>query len=278
MPLKKISLSLLLPLLLLFPWNAAAAGSRVSKASPRNFRLSSPVAAVVSDLNAAALSTTSIKWYWSTGSYTGIDGFYLYSSSTAVKIALSSSTASYIDLSLGADTAYTRWITAYQGADEGGDSPHMQKFTYAVPPAEIAISSDAPTAAPTVNSLALPWARRTDTIVSTSAYAEIPAAYWFPNPVHASAYAMECSTDGGTTYVRNRTFFVPWETFPVLSNKHYMVRMGAVNGDDELTPGIYSATRTFTTPPLTPAALTAVAISSYSIQWRWDKDMFAGTD
>ncbi len=278
MPLKKISLSLLLPLLLLFPWNAAAAGSRVSKASPRNFRLSSPVAAVVSDLNAAALSTTSIKWYWSTGSYTGIDGFYLYSSSTAVKIALSSSTASYIDLSLGADTAYTRWITAYQGADEGGDSPHMQKFTYAVPPAEIAISSDAPTAAPTVNSLALPWARRTDTIVSTSAYAEIPAAYWFPNPVHASAYAMECSTDAGATYIRNRTFFVPWETFPVLSNKHYMVRMGAVNGDDELTPGIYSATRTFTTPPLTPAALTAVAISSYSIQWRWDKDMFAGTD
>ena len=278
MPFKKFScLSLLLPLLLLFPWNAAA-GPRVNKASKRNLRLSSPVAAVVSGLDAAALSTTSIQWSWSTGSYTGIDGFYLYSSSTAVKITLSSSTALYIDTGLGADTAYTRWITAYQGADEGGDSQHMQKFTYAVPPAEIAISSDAPTAAPTVNSLALPWARRTDTIVSTSAYAEIPPAYWFPNPVHASAYAVECSTDGGATYLRNRTFFVPWETFPVLSNKHYMIRLGAVNGDDELTPGVYSATRTFTTPPLTPQELTAVAISSYSIQWRWDKDMFAGTE
>ncbi len=277
MPFKKIN-SLLLPLLLLFPWNAAAAGPRVNKASPRNLRLSSPVAAVVTGLSAAALSTTSINWYWSTGTYTGIDGFYLYSSSTAVKIALSSSTASYLDAGLGADTAYTRWITAYQGIDEGGDSPHMQKFTYALPPAQIAISTDAPVAAPTTNSLALPWARRTDTIVSTSAYAEIPPAYWFPNPVHASAYAMECSTDAGASYIRNRTFFVPWETFPVLSNKHYMVRMGAVNGDDELTPGIYSATRTFTTPPLTPSALTAVAISSYSIQWRWDKDMFAGTN
>lgn len=278
MPLKKSSsLSLLLPLLLLIPWNAAAAGPRVNKASQRNLRLSSPVAAVVSDLNAAALSSTSIKWYWSTGSYTGIDGFYLYSSSTAVKIALSSSTAFYIDAGLGADTAYTRWLTAYQGADEGGDSQHMQKYTYAVPPAQIAISSDAPTAAPTVNSLALPWAKRTDTIVSTSAYAEIPPAYWFPNPVRASAYAVECSTDAGATYVRNRTFFIPWETFPVLSNKHYMIRLGAVNGDDELTPGVYSATRTFTTPPLTPSTFTAVAISSYSIQWRWDKDMFAGT-
>ncbi|MBI4350983.1 MAG: fibronectin type III domain-containing protein [Elusimicrobia bacterium] len=278
MPFKKSrALYLFLPLLLLFPWNAPAAGPRVNKASQRNLRLASPVAAVVSDLSAAALSTTSIQWYWSTGSYTGIDGFYLYSSSTAVKITLSSSTALYTDAGLGADTAYTRWITAYQGADEGADSQHMQKFTYALPPPEIAISSDAPVAAPTVNPLNLPWARRTDTIVSTSAYAEIPPAYWFPNPVHAGAYAMECSTDAGATYVRNRTFFVPWETFPVLSNKHYMVRMGAVNGDDELTPGIYSATRTFTTPPLTPSSFTAVAISSFSIQWRWDKDLFAGT-
>lgn len=279
MPLKKFRcLSLLLPLLLLFPWDAAAAGPRVNKASKRNLRLSSPVAAVVPDLSAAALSTTSIRWYWSTGTYTGIDGFYLHSSSTAVKITLSSSTALYIDTGLDADTAYTRWITAYNGPDEGGDSQHMQKFTYAVPPASIAISTDAPVAAPTTNSLALPWARRTDTIVSTSAYAEIPPAYWFPNPVHASAYAVECSTDGGATYVRNRTFFVPWETFPVLSNRHYMIRLGAVNGDDELTPGIYSSTRTFTTPPLTPSTFTAVAISSYSIQWRWDKDFFAGTE
>ena len=250
----------------------------ISKTSKRVLRPRSAVSAVVSDMTAAALSTSSIRWSWSTGTYTGIDGFYLYSSSTATKIALSSSTAFYIDSGLGADQSYTRWLTAYQGATEGSDSHHIQKYTYAIPPAQIAISTDAPVAAPTTNSFALPWARRTDNVISTSAYAEIPPDYWFPNPVHASAYAIECSTDGGLTYVRNRTFFVPWEPFPVMSNRHYMIRRAAVNGDDEVTPGVYSATRTFTTPPLTPADFTAVAVSSYTIQWRWDKDMFAGTE
>lgn len=249
----------------------------VSKTSKRILRPKSAVSAVVANLSAAALSTTSVRWSWSTGTYTAIDGFYLYSSSTPDRIALTSMTASYTDTGLEADKAYTRWLTAYQGAAEGSDSLHIQKYTYALPPAEIAISTDAPVAAPATNSLALPWARKTDTIVSTSAYAEIPPAYWFPNPVHASAYAIECSTDGGLTYVRNRTFFVPWETFPVLSNQQYMIRMAAVNGDDEATPGVYSATRTFTTPPLTPESLTAVARSSFTIEWRWDKDMFAGT-
>lgn len=250
----------------------------VSKTSLRILRPKSAVSAIVSDLTATALSTTSIRWSWSTGTHVGIDGFYLHTDSAATTIALSSSTTFYIDSGLGADKAYTRWLTAYQGATEGSDSLHIQKYTYALPPAEIAISSDAPVAAPTTNSLSLPWAWRTDTIISTRAYAEIPPDYWFPNPVHASAYAIETSTDGGLTYVRNRTFFVPWETFPVISNKHYMIRMAAVNGDDEVTPGIYSSTRTFTTPPLTPEDFTAVAVSSYTIQWRWDKDMFTGTE
>ncbi|OGR37566.1 MAG: hypothetical protein A2X29_00690 [Elusimicrobia bacterium GWA2_64_40] len=206
-------------------------------------------------------------------------GYKLYTSSAAgTHISLALNTSYYIDTGLEANKAYTRWLTVYDATEEGSDTEHLQKYTYAIPPAEIAISSDAPTAAPTVNSLSLPWARLTDTIVSTSAYVEIPPAYWFPNTVHASAYVVECSTDGGATYVRNRAFFVPWNTFPTLSNRHYMIRVGAVNGDEELTPGVYSATRTFTTPPLTPENFTAVAISSYSIQWRWGKDIFAGTD
>lgn len=259
---------------------ACAAGplqAAVSKTSKRILRPKSPVSAIVSNLTATALSTSSIRWSWSTGSYTNIDGFYLYTDSAATKITLSSSTAFYDDAGLGADKAVTRWLTAYQGAAEGSDSLHIQKFTYALPPLQIAISTDAPVAAPATNSFALPWAWRTDTIISTSAYVEIPPAYWFPNPVHASAYAVECSTDAGATYVRNRSFFVPWNTFPVLSNQQYMIRVAAVNGDDEVTPGVYSATRTFTTPPLTPESFTSAAISSYTIQWRWDKDMFAGT-
>ena len=256
---------------------AAPLQAAVSRTSKRILRPNSPVAAVVYGLNATALSTTSIRWSWSTGTYTNIDGFYLYTDSAATKIALSSSTAFYDDTGLGADKAYTRWLTASSNTVEGSDSLHIQKFTYALPPAQIAISTDAPVAAPTTNSLALPWAWRTDTIISTSAYVEIPPAYWFPNPVNASAYAIECSTDGGTTYIRNRALFVPWQTFPVLSNQHYMIRMAAVNGDGEVTPGVYSATRTFTPPPLTPESFTSVAVSSYTIQWRWDKDMFAGT-
>lgn len=263
---------------LLLPALAPQLQAAVSKTSKRTMRPRSPVAAVVADLNAAALSTTSINWSWSTGTFAGIDGFYLYSSSTATKIALAADATFYIDAGLTANKDYTRWLTAYSGADEGSDSPHIQKYTYALPPAQLAISTDAPVAAPTTNSMSLPWAWRTDTIISTSAYVEIPPAYWFPNPVYASGYAVESSTDGGLTYVRERSFFVPWNTFPVISNRHYMVRVAAVNGDNEVTPGVYSATRTFTTPPLTPETHVPVARSSYTIEWRWDKDPLAGTE
>lgn len=273
-------ISLILPLLLAMAGAAGAAPS-ISKTSTKTIRFSAnPAIAVVPGFTAVARSTTALQWSWSTGSFTssGLTGYRLYTDTAATIIELPLGTSHYIDTGLEANKAYTRWLTVYDATDEGSDTEHLQKYTYALPPAEIAISSDAPTAAPTVNSLSLPWARRTDTIVSTSAYVEIPRDYWFPNPVHASAYAVECSTDGGATYVRNRAFFVPWNTFPVLSNRHYMIRIGAVNGDEELTPGVYSATRTFTTPPLTPDNFTAVAVSSYSIQWRWDKDMFAGTE
>ena len=272
----------LLPLALLLAWPSSAfAGGRVSRTSQRTLRFSAnPAISVVPGFTATAVSTSAVQWSWSTGSFTGsgLTGYKLYTSSAAgAYIPLALDTSYYIDSGLGADSSVTRWVTVYDATDEGSDSLHIQKYTYALPPVEIAISSDAPVAAPTTNSLSLPWAKRYGTIVSTSAYAEIPKTYWFPNPVYASAYAIECSTDGGATYVRNRSFFVPWETFPVLSNKHYMIRMGALNGDDELTPGVYSATRTFTTPPLTPQSFAAVAVSSYTIEWRWDKDMFAGT-
>jgi hypothetical protein len=70
---------------------------------------------------------------------------------------------------------------------------------------------------------------------------------------------------------------VPWQHLYLLSNSSYTLRMGAINGDNEITPGVYSSTRTFTTPPYTPGALGAVALSSYTIQWQWSTGTFTGT-
>lgn len=273
----KVALSALSLFLLL--GGTVSAAPTVSKTSERAVRYAAnPAITVVPGFTAVAVSSTMIQWSWSTGSFTGsgLTGYKLYTSSAAgAYIDLALNTSYYIDTGLGANKAYTRWVTVHDGTDQGSDTEHLQKYTYAVPPAEVAISSDAPPVAPDT-SIATPWARITDTVISTGAYVEIPQAYWFPNPVYASGYVVECSTNGGTTYVRNRAFFVPWNSFPVLSNREYMIRVGALNGDNELTPGVYSATRTFTTPPLTPD-FTAVAISSYSIQWQWNADDYSGT-
>ena len=201
----------------------------VSKTSKRIIRPSSSVTAVVSDLRAAALSTTSIQWNWSTGTFTGIDGFHIYlSTRPGVLISSASLTAGtsfYVDSGLGVNKVYTRWITAYQGADEGSDSQHIEKHTFALPP---------------------------DTITLSTVTAESVYVTWHFSS--ATAYAIECSTNGGADYVRNREAFVPWQTIPLLSNKNYLIRMGAVNGDDELTPGTYSVIKTTITPPLTVPA------------------------
>ncbi|OGS07158.1 MAG: hypothetical protein A2270_11350 [Elusimicrobia bacterium RIFOXYA12_FULL_51_18] len=227
-----------------------AAYAAVSKTSKRVLRRSSPVSGVASDFNAVAVSTHSMQWSWSTGTFTGsgIDGYYLHSATTSNHITLAPDTSFYIDAGLDANRQETRWLTAYDGADEGSDSEHIDKFTYALPPATFTY----------------------DQVTATGAYMT-----WLYS--RAAAYEIQGSTNGGVDYVHNRASFIPWQTIPLLSNKNYMLRMGAINGDNELTPGVYSATRTFTTPPLTPGAVSAVALSSYTIQWSWSTGTFTGT-
>ncbi|HAH33055.1 MAG TPA: hypothetical protein DCL44_12150, partial [Elusimicrobia bacterium] len=198
--------------------------------------------------SATTLSTASIQWSWSTGS--GVDGYHLYSSSASGYIVLPSTTGSYIDTGLRVNKAYTRWLKVSSGTAEINESAHVQKYTYALPPDAIPV---------------------VDTITASSGYME-----WHFSA--ATAYEIECSTNDGVDYVHNRASFVPWQTIPLLSNKRYLVRLGAINGDNEVTPGIYSATRTFITPPLTVSSFTAVALSSYTIKWQWETEMFAGTD
>ncbi|MDA8244265.1 MAG: fibronectin type III domain-containing protein, partial [Elusimicrobia bacterium] len=192
-----------------------------------------------------ALSTSSIQWKWPLVS--GVDGYYLYSSSTANKITLSSTTNSYTDAGLGPNKPYTRWLTSYTGAAESAASQHITRYTYAIPPDSFTLS----------------------TVTATSAYLE-----WRYST--ATAYAVEGSTDGGSSYYRIRDAFVPWQTVTLLSNKSYRVRIGALNGDNELSPGYYSEVRTATTPPLN-MTMTGVAVSSYTIEWRWDTSSVDGT-
>ncbi len=195
--------------------------------------------------SAIALSTVSIQWGWPPAA--GIDGYYLYSSSTPFRVALSSSANYYVDTGLGVNKAYTRWLTAYSGAVEVSTSAHVSKYTFALPPSTIALSTG------TAESMYVTWHFST-----------------------ATAYAIECSTNGGESYIRNRESFVPWQTIPLISNKNYLIRVGAINGDDELTPGVYSTVRSTVTPPFTPE-LTAVPLSSYTIQWQWSTGTFTGT-
>lgn len=241
-----------LPLFLFIAGLSQPAEAAISKTSKRIIRQAAPPLNVVPNFTATALSTTSIQWGWSTGSFTGsgITGFHLYSSSTptVIDFPLASGTSYYIDAGLGANKQFTRWITSYDGTGQGSDSEHLAKFTYAMPPATFAIST------PTAESIYVSWHFSSST-----------------------AYAVLCSTNGGTDWVRNRDVFVPWQTIDLLSNRTYLIRLGAVNGDNELTPGIYSVTRTTVTPPL-DLSMTGVAVSSYTIEWRWSTGTFIGTD
>ncbi|MDD5210496.1 MAG: fibronectin type III domain-containing protein [Elusimicrobiales bacterium] len=232
-----------LPLFLFIAGLAPAAEAAVSKTSKRIIRQAAPPLNVVPNFTATALSTTSIQWGWSTGSFTGsgITGFHLYSSSTptVIDFSLASGTSYYIDAGLGANKQFTRWITSYDGTGQGSDSDHIAKYTYATPPFTLTLS----------------------TLTAESVY----VTWHFSS---ATAYAVLCSTNGGTDWVRNRDVFVPWQTIDLLSNKSYLIRLGGVNGDNELTPGLYSVTKTTVTPPL-DLTMTGVAVSSYTIEWNW---------
>ncbi|MEK7721643.1 MAG: fibronectin type III domain-containing protein, partial [Elusimicrobiota bacterium] len=250
MPLKNVKVLLrALPLCLLFAGLSLTADAAVSKTSKRVIRYASPPLTVVPGFTAAALSTSSIQWSWSTGSFTGsgITGFHLYSSTATASIDLPLGTSYYIDAGLGVNKQYTRWITSYDGTGQGSDSDHIEKYTYALPPFTLALS----------------------TLTAESVY----VTWQFSS---ATAYAVECSTNGGVDYVRNRDVFVPWQTITLLSNRNYLIRLGAVNGDNELTPGVYSVARTTITPPL-DLTMTGVAVSSYTIEWRWSTGTFTGT-
>jgi len=244
------ALLVLLSFFLCFPGSQQAAAAAVAKFSPKVFRVSQSGVPPASDFSAAALSTTSLQWSWSTGSFTGsgITGYYLYSSSTADRISLTPETSFYIDAGLSANKPVTRWLTAYTGAVLDGDSAHVSKYTFAEPPSFLTVSTA------TAESVYVTW-----------------------HYSSATAYAIECSTNGGADYSRNRDAFVPWQTIPLISNKNYMLRIGAVNNDNERTPGLYSPIKTFTTPPLTLSTFTAVALSSFTIEWRWSTGTFTGT-
>ena len=251
MPLKNMKVLLrALPLFLFMAGLGATAEAAVSKTSKKVIRYAAnPALKVVPGFTAAALSTSSLQWSWSTGTFTGsgITGYHLYSSSTAAVIDLLLDTTYYIDAGLGVNKQFTRWITSYDGSGQGSDSDHIEKYTYALPPTTITVS----------------------TVAAESAYVT-----WIFSS--AAAYAVECSTDNGATYIRNRDVFVPWQTIRLLSNRDYLIRLGAVNGDNELTPGVYSQVNMKTTPPL-DLAMTGVALSSYTIQWQWSTGTFTGT-
>jgi len=252
MPLKKIkALLLALPLCLFISGLSVPAAAGISKTSKRVIRPSFAPALTASDFSAAALSTSSLQWSWSTGPFTGsgITGYHLYSSSTGAIIDLTPETSYYIDAGLGANRQFTRWLTAYDGTGQGSDSNHIEKYTYASPPDTISVP--------------------VSSINATNAY----VTWRFST---ATAYAIETSSDAGVSYFRNREAFVPWQTIQLLSNTAYLIRLGAVNGDDELTPGLYSAVNSITTYPLDPE-LTAVAVSSYQIKWQWSTGTFTGT-
>ncbi|MDD2806747.1 MAG: fibronectin type III domain-containing protein [Elusimicrobiales bacterium] len=245
--LKVVLLALPLGLLL----SGAADAARISKSSPRVFRPAvDPALTVVADFDVDAASTTKLNWRWSTAAYTGsgLAGYKLYTSSAATVIALPLGTSYYIDSGLQENKAYTRWITVSNGPDESSDSQHLQKFTFAVPPSSFTYAN----------------------VTASSVYLE-----WHYSS--ATAYAVEHSTDGGLSFLRNRAVFVPWQTLVVPSNRNLIVRIGGLNGDDELTPGFYSLSITTVTPPL-DVPLDAVTYSSYTIEWRWNADQFAGSD
>src|SRR3989339_1102333 len=91
---------------------------------------------VITDFSAAALSTTSIQWSWSTGTFTGtgISGYHIYTSSASGYKTILPSTTFYIDSGLSPNKGFTRWITAYSTEEESAQSDHVSRYTSALPP------------------------------------------------------------------------------------------------------------------------------------------------
>ncbi len=193
----------------------------------------------VPEITGVALSTTSIQWNWTDESAALVDGYHLYSTTAPTFIIINATY--YIETGLRPNQQVDRYVTTYLGPQESNASEDDAVYSYAFPPDGFTTVS---------------------TVTVSSAYIEFRFS-------SATSYALEISTDNGNTYNFFRQIFVPWQTLaPLECNKQYMIRLGAVNGDDEQTPGIYSSTSVFITPPPDPVFF-ATAVSSCSLCWQW---------
>jgi len=220
--------------------------------SPSNIASTITYTAAPVSFTKISVGTTTIKWSWTPNGYA--DGYRIYqaTSPNTLVATIPFGTNTFEETGLSTNTAYGRFVRAYNIMGESLDSNHATFYTLAAAPQSLDIT------AVYQSSVTLVWQNGGNPDGTIYGLARAEDAGFTVN--HTTIVALADGLTALTTVAVN-----------LGGNTTYYFRVWAYNGE-----GVASAysniasTSTPSAPPAAPSNLYGVAISSTIIKWEWD--------
>jgi len=215
---------------------------------PSNITSTITYTAAPSGFTKIAVTPISITWTWSPVGFA--DEFRIYQATSPTTLVATSLTTSYTETGLSTNTAYGRFVRAYNILGESLDSNHTTFYTLAVAPVNLQI---------------------------TEVYSSSVTLVWENggNP-SGTQYGVSISKDNFETDISTKIAFddnytqLTTTIVSLESDTTYYLRVWAYNGDG--VESYYSeviSTKTLLGIPAKPIGFYGVALSTVSIKWEW---------
>ncbi|MFH1368656.1 MAG: FG-GAP-like repeat-containing protein [Elusimicrobiota bacterium] len=163
------------------------------------------------DFDGVAQSTYSIYWFW-TDNNTKEDGYRIYSSTAGLLYQLGVGASYYLETTLTPNAGTIRYVKAYNASGESTASSSATKYTYPLPPVNIASSAQTPT------TITLTW----------EAGSGGAARYYIERSINGTAY------EPIVAWATNVSVLT-YQDLNLIQNTSYYYRLGAYNTDQLLS-------------------------------------------
>jgi len=216
---------------------------------PSNITSTITYTAAPSGFTKIAVTPISITWTWSPVGFA--DEFRIYQASSPTTLVATSLTTSYTETGLSTNTAYGRFVRAYNILGESLDSNHTTFYTLAVAPVNLQITEVYS------SSVTLVWENGGNPVWTRYGVARAEDENFTVNPTTV------------VTFTDNLIQLTTTVT-GLSGDTTYYFRVWAYNGDG--VESYYSeviSTKTLLGIPAKPIGFYGVALSTVSIKWEW---------
>ncbi|MCS7152102.1 MAG: fibronectin type III domain-containing protein, partial [Endomicrobia bacterium] len=228
---------------------AINSAGRPNEANPSNVVSTITYTAAPQNFSAYKVWVTSIVWRWETLGFA--DGFRIYRATDNSLVDVSSTTE-YLEKNLSTNTAYGRYVRAYNIMGESLNSNHATFYTLAAVPTELQILEVYS------SSVTIKWNNNTNPEWTRYGVAVAEDENFTVN--HSTKYDFQHNLTAVSTTV-----------FGLGGGTTYYFRVWAYNGDGIIS-GYSNVVSTVTLPgaPSAPTWLVGVALSTISLRWEWN--------